>query len=70
MTQDEYRRGPAEDRLARVVAEVRAVTAQVKAMPGLTAARRDALRLAMLELVGATKALTDAVVEAAHRAPA
>jgi hypothetical protein len=39
VTEDEFRRGPAEDRLARVVDELRAVTAQVEATPLLAPPR-------------------------------
>jgi hypothetical protein len=70
VTGDEFRRGPAEDRLARVVEELRAITAQVEATPLLPPPARDPLRLAAMALVDATKALARAVVEAAHRAPA
>jgi hypothetical protein len=69
VTEDEFRRGPAEDRLARVVDELRAVTAQVEAMPLLAPAAREPLRLAAMAVVDETKRLARAVVEAAHRVP-
>jgi hypothetical protein len=69
VTEAEFRRGPAEDRLARAVEELRAITAEVEATPLLAPAARDPLRLAALELVEETKRLARAVVEAAHRVP-
>jgi hypothetical protein len=69
VTEDQFRRGPAEDRLARVVDELRAITAQVEALPLLAPHQREPLRLAAMAVVDGTKALVRAVVEAAHRAP-
>jgi hypothetical protein len=59
----------AEDRLARAVDELRAITAQVEATPLLAQHQREPLRLAAMALVDATKAVVRAVVEAAHRVP-
>jgi hypothetical protein len=59
----------AEDRLARVVDELRAITAEIEATPLLPPARRDPLRLAAMAVVEETKRLARAVVEAAHRVP-
>jgi hypothetical protein len=70
VTEGEFRRGPAEDRLARVVSELKAITADVEAVPLLAAHQREPLRLTTMALVDETKRLARAVVEAAHRAPA
>jgi hypothetical protein len=69
VTGDQFKSGPAEDRLGRVVSEVRAITKQVAALPGLGPGQREPLRLAALDLVEATKELSSAVVGAAHRVP-
>jgi hypothetical protein len=69
VTEGEFRRGPAEDRLARVADELRAITAAIEATPLLAPAARDPLRLAAMAVVDETKRLARAVVEAAHRAP-
>jgi hypothetical protein len=69
VTGDEFRRGPAEARLARVADELRAIAAEVEATPMLAPAAREPLRLAALAVVDGTKRLARAVAEAAHRAP-
>jgi hypothetical protein len=70
VTGDQFRAVPAEDRLGRIVGEARAVTAQVRAMPALAGARRSTIRRAADDLLEASVALSVAVDEAAHRAPA
>jgi hypothetical protein len=52
LTEDQFRRGPAENRLRRVVDEIKAIVAEVAAVPYLAPARRDPLRLATLDLLG------------------
>jgi hypothetical protein len=69
LTEDEFRRGPAENRLRRVVDEIKAILAEVAAVPYLAPARRDPLRLATLDLLEVSRRLGRAVLEAAHRAP-
>jgi hypothetical protein len=69
LTEDQFRRGPAENRLRRVVDEIKAILAEVAAVPYLAPARRDPLRLATLDLLEVSRRLGRAVLEAAHRAP-